>query len=88
MSIEVKYKKLGRQKAYGIADEYITLDTRLKGKKHLEILIHEALHILFHELSEDEVVTKSILLTNLLWSESYRKTDLDNSQPLQDGNTQ
>lgn len=87
MSIEVKYKKLGRHRAYGIADEYITLDTRLKGKKHLEILIHEALHILFPELSEDEVVTKSILLTNLLWSESYRKTDLDNSQPLQDGNT-
>jgi len=85
--IEVKYKKLGRQKAYGIADEHITLDTRLKGKKHLEILIHEALHILFPKLSEDDVVTKSILLTNLLWSESYRKTDLDNSQPLQDGNT-
>ena len=87
MSIEVKYKKLGRQKAYGIAYEYIILDTRLKGKKHLEILIHEALHILFPKLSEDDVVTKSILLTNLLWSESYRKTDLDNSQPLQDGNT-
>ena len=87
MSIEVKYKKLGRHRAYGIADEHIILDTRLKGKKHLEILIHEALHILFPELTEDEVVTKSILLTNLLWSESYRKTDLDNSQPLQDGNT-
>jgi len=87
LTIEVKYKKLGRQKAYGIADEHIILDTRLKGKKHLEILIHEALHIIFPELSEDEVVEKSILLTNLLWSESYRKTDLDNSQPLQDGNT-
>ena len=87
MTIEVKYKKLGRQKAYGIADEHIILDTRLKGKKHLEILIHEALHIIFPELSEEEVVEKSILLTNLLWSESYRKTDLDNSQPLQDGNT-
>lgn len=85
MKIKVKYQKLGRQKAYGMADDIIILDPRLKGKKHLEILIHEAFHVLFPDLSESEVVKKSVILTHTLWSESYRKSDLINIQPLQDG---
>ena len=57
--INVIYKKLGRHKVYGYAnlgDNEIELDVRLKNKKHLEILIHECLHILFPELEEDEIV--------------------------------
>jgi len=46
--IKIIYKKLGREQAHGIAesDGNIYLDPRLKGKKHLEIMIHEILHIL------------------------------------------
>ena len=57
--INVIYKKLGRHKVYGYAnlgDNEIELDVRLKNKKHLEILVHECLHILFPELEEDEIV--------------------------------
>lgn len=68
-----------------MADDIIILDPRIKGKKHLEILIHEAFHVLFPDLSEQEVVKKSVILTHTLWSESYRKSDLINIQPLQDG---
>jgi len=57
--------KLGRQRIWGHADDYpLLIDARCKGKKELEIYIHESLHYLFPEISEKETVRKSILLTN------------------------
>ena len=81
--IKVVHRKLGRERAWGIADDFIELDVRLKGKKHLEVLLHEALHVLFPAMSENEVIDKSIILTNTLWGESYRRIDNDCSQPMQ-----
>ena len=86
--IKVLTKKLGKSKVWGQADygDYtIEIDPRLKGKKHLEILIHEALHLLNPTFEEDEVVDQSIALTNLLWKQMYRRVELDNKIPLQDG---
>lgn len=86
--MKVIYSKLSRKKAWGMAhyeDNTIELDERLKGKKHLEILTHEAFHLLFPEMEEEEVVQKSILLTNLLWKEGYRKVDNSNTLLLQNG---
>lgn len=86
-SIPIKYRKLGKEKAIGLAhsEGIIEVDERLRGKKQLEIIIHEALHILFPRLSENKVVEQSIILTNTLWKQGYRRIDNDNSQPLQDG---
>lgn len=87
-SIRVIYKKLGRQKFWGQtgdADEFVEIDPRCKGKKHLEILIHESLHIIMPTLTEEAIENASILLTNTLWNEDYRRIDNNNSQPLQDG---
>ena len=83
--IKIIRKKLGREKIWGQAHDHIELDSRLKGKKELEIIIHEAMHILFPEKEEDDVVKSSIILTNTLWYESYRKTDNHDKDPLQDG---
>lgn len=85
--IKIKYKKLGKEKVWGLADSegIIYLDTRLKGKKHLEILIHETLHLLYPEDSEELIVEKSISLTNLIWSQRYRRIEDDQKEPLQDG---
>ena len=83
--IKVVYRKLGRERAYGQADDFIELDPRLKGKKHCEILVHEAIHVLFPHLSEKEVIEKSILLTNTLWHEKYRRIEEGTSHALQDG---
>jgi len=85
--IKIIYKKLGREQAHGIAesDGIIYLDPRLKGKKHLEILIHEALHILNPTDSELAIIKKSITLTKVLWKEGYRRVDDTNDEPLQDG---
>lgn len=81
--IKVVHRKLGREKAWGIADDYIELDERLRGKKHLEILLHESLHILFPNMAESAVIDNSIVLTNTLWSQHYRRIDNDTSQRLQ-----
>jgi hypothetical protein len=84
--IKVVYAKLGRDRAWGYYnDGTVYIDERLKGKKHLEICLHECLHHLFPDASEEEVIRKSVLLTNTLWKEGYRRIDNDNSEELQDG---
>ena len=87
MKIKIIYKKLGREKAHGIAesDGIVYIDPRLKGKKHLEIILHECLHILNPNDSEKTIIDKSVTLTKILWKEGYRRADHDESEPLQDG---
>jgi hypothetical protein len=85
--IKVKYSKLGKQKVWGFAhsDGLVEIDEKLKGKKHLEILLHECLHLLYPNDSEDEIVANSVILTNTLWGEKYRRVDESPHPPLQDG---
>lgn len=84
--VKIQYVKLGREKIWGHADEYpIKVDSRLKGKKLLEIIVHEATHHILPEATEEEVERISIKLTHTLWHEGYRKIDDENKIPLQDG---
>lgn len=87
MRIKIKYRKLGKEQAYGIAesDGNIYIDERLKGKKHLEILLHEVLHLLNPTEDEKTIIRKSVTLTKILWNEGYRRVDDTNDEPLQDG---
>ena len=87
MKIRIKYRKLGKEKVWGVAhsDGLIEIEERLKGKKHLEIIIHEILHLLWFEASEEEIERKSIILTKALWKENYRRVEPHEDQPLQDG---
>ncbi|MFY7937713.1 MAG: hypothetical protein ACOVOQ_10055, partial [Flavobacterium sp.] len=64
---------------------FVELDATLKGKKHLEILLHECLHLLYPDDSEEEIVQKSVSLTNTLWHEKYRRVDDKEDLPMQDG---
>lgn len=84
--IRVKYLKLAKVWGYAdISKGVVELDLSLKGKKHLEILTHEVIHLLLPDMSEEEVEMVSINLTNVLWKESYRRVDDRNEEPLQDG---
>lgn len=77
--IKVKYRKLGRDKVWGwahLADNTIELDERLKGKKHLEILIHEILHCQNPTWSESEVERKSKDMCAVLWDQHYRRIQI------------
>ena len=86
--IKIIYRKLGKEQAYGIAssDGIIEIDSRLKSKKHLEVLIHELLHLLNPKDTEEMVIKKSVTLTKILWQEGYRRIDQSpDHEPLQDG---
>ena len=85
--IRIKYRKLGKEKVWGVAhsDGLIEIEERMKGKKHLEIIVHEVLHLLWPEADEEEIVKKSVTLTKILWKENYRRVEPHEDQPLQDG---
>jgi hypothetical protein len=87
MKIKIIHKKLGREQAHGIADSdgTIYIDPRLSGRKRLEIYIHEILHVLNPEDSEEKIVRKSVALTKILWKEGYRRVDNHDKDLLQDG---
>ena len=87
MRIKIIYRKLGKEQAYGISssDGIIEIDQRLKGKKHMEILIHEILHLLNPKDDEKTIIRKSVTLTKILWAKNYRRIDNTNDEPLQDG---
>lgn len=76
--MKVNKRKLGREKAYGLAhqdDDLIEIDPRIKGRLQLEIYIHEALHLLYPKLSESRVLKDSKKVTSMLWKEGYRKIE-------------
>lgn len=87
MKIKIIYKKLGREQAYGVADSdgIIYIDPRLKGRKKMEIYIHEIFHLFNPNDSEEEVVEKSVTLTKILWNLGYRQVDNSKHLPFQDG---
>lgn len=83
---KVIYKNLKKVWGYAVMEsKTIEIDTKVKGKKHLEICVHESLHLMFPYLEEQEIEAKAILLTNTLWHEKYRRIDDSNNTPLQDG---
>jgi hypothetical protein len=86
--IKILHKKLGKDKVWGLADidDYcIVIDERAVGKKHLEIVIHECLHLLHPSADESSITHQAISLTDVLWKLKYRRVDDSNHIPLQDG---
>lgn len=61
----------------------IEIDERLKGRKHLEILLHECLHILYPLDSESDIVRNSVILMRTLWKEGYRRVENHEDMPVQ-----
>lgn len=83
---KVVYRKLKKVWGYSNLDtNTIELNEKLTGKKHMEILIHECVHLLWPDASEEEVEEKSIAITNTMWRENYRRVDTSNHIPLQNG---
>lgn len=79
MKIKVNHRKLGQERAWGLAHDafnQIELDIRLKGRRHLLYLLHEALHIIHPDWSETKVIKISRILCKLLWEQKYRKVDI------------
>lgn len=76
--MKVVYRKLGKEKAWGQAfddSNTIEIDPRLKGRKKMEILIHEAIHLLNPDMSESKVLEQGRKIANLLWKQHFRQVD-------------
>jgi len=73
-------------KLHGLADYYpLRIEKKLKGKKELEIYLHEMLHYIYPLAEEEEVERIAIVMCNTLWFEGFRKVDNSNTIPMQDG---
>lgn len=71
---KVVYKKLKRAWGYAYVHlDKIELHDTLKGKKHLEILIHEKLHLMFPDLDEKAIIRHAKELSSLIWKQDYRR---------------
>ena len=73
--IRVRFKKLGREKAYGQAhsDGLIEIDPRQGQRVLLDTLIHELLHILEPDWSEAKVTRTAKTLTHYIWKSQFRR---------------
>lgn len=84
--IKIKYKKLGREKIWGHADSYpLEIDSRVIGKKKMEIIIHESLHYLLPDKTEEQIEGMAVRLTKTLWHEKFRQVDNFEGIKMQDG---
>jgi len=51
----------------------IWINPRLRGKKEMNVRIHEPLHGIHPEADDDEIDTEADQLTEWLWAAGYRK---------------
>jgi hypothetical protein len=70
--------KLGKQGAWGLYDGKIYIDPRLKGKARLECLVHEYLHHLCPEMTEEAVTDKGRRLADFLHKNHVRIIEPEN----------
>lgn len=79
--------KLGRKKADGLASHpvfaevkpvdhpFIEVDIRSKGVRRLELIVHEAMHIVVPGMPESVVAYTAKYLAKVLWHMQYRSDD-------------
>jgi len=74
---KITERKLGKHQAIGLCwnDGTIEIDSRLTGRKRLEIVCHEIIHHIAPEWEEERVLHGGRIMGNALWKQGYRKTD-------------
>jgi hypothetical protein len=81
---KVIVKKLGKERAWGQyheADNVIEFDSRLVGKKKLEVYIHERTHAHFKDMSEEDVTKFASVMADFLWKNHVRFVDNTPNKP-------
>lgn len=74
--IKLVDRKLGRERALGQAyssDKIIEIDPRLRSKVRLSVAIHEALHVVFPDMSENKIDKAAPKIAKTLWDDGYRR---------------
>lgn len=75
--IKVHVRKLGREGALGLSygDGNIEVDPRQDSREFMDTLIHECLHELFPEASEEKVTAAGTTIAAVLWKMRYRRIE-------------
>jgi len=60
---------------YGRPTHRVIIDKRLRGQRRLEVEVHELLHALFPDLSEESVTAGAADMRRVLWHLGYRLTE-------------
>lgn len=75
---KIVHRKLGKERAYGIAyteENKMEIDPRLKGYRYLLYLLHEHFHLKHPDWSETKVRKESSKTARFLWDLGFRKVD-------------
>lgn len=67
------------------AKNSIEVDSSLRGKKLIEILLHEVVHLKMPEATEEQVEQLAAAQTQVLWDQVFSKMDNSDPKPLQTG---
>ena len=71
---KVVHRKLGRERAHGMyLNNVIEIDPTLAPMRYLIVLIHEYLHHIQPEWSEEKVDAEGEALGRFLWKQGFRK---------------
>jgi hypothetical protein len=74
--VRIVERKLGREKALGQAYHglnVIEIDPRQPESERLDTLVHELMHLLEPEWSEERVVDAASWMAAILWRQGYRR---------------
>lgn len=74
-SISIIRRKLGREKADGLTmgDGRIYVDPRQSGADELDTVLHELLHHVCPDMSEEAVAEKSAIMAKSMWKDKWRR---------------
>ena len=74
--IKAHHIEMGSERKWGYEiGGTVYLDRSMTGPKHLEIAIHEFLHVLYPNATETEIEHHAVCLTKSLWALDYRRVD-------------
>ena len=73
--IQIIRRKLGREKADGLTmgDGRIYVDPRQSGADELDTVLHELLHHVCPDMSEEAVAEKSAIMAKSMWKDKWRR---------------
>jgi len=74
--VRIVERKLGRQRAWGLyyqGEQLIEIDSRMRSKHYLSVLIHELLHHIFPSMSEGMIQRAAPKIAKGIWKQDYRR---------------
>ena len=75
-TIKIVDRKLGSENALGQAwGNTIEIDPRQNPKERMDSVVHETLHCVDPDLSEETVIEMAAILTKTLWKDGYRRVE-------------